>query len=68
MNAKVILNEMAEHLIENDPKNAAKYKSNLEKALKDIDKLTIDVMTELNKVLLQLYFMMHINILKKDLM
>ena len=34
MNAKVILNEMVEHLIENDPKNAAKYKSNLEKALK----------------------------------
>ena len=47
MNAKVILNEMVEHLIENDPKNAAKYKSNLDKALKDIDKLTIDVMTEL---------------------
>ena len=68
MNAKVILNEMAEHLIENDPKNAAKYKSNLEKALKDIDKLTIDVMTELNKVFLQSYFMMLINILKKDLM
>ena len=48
MNAKAILNEMAEHLIENDPKNEAKYKSNLDKALKDIDKLTIEVMTELN--------------------
>ena len=28
MNAKVILNEMVEHLIENDPTNEAKYKSN----------------------------------------
>jgi zinc transport system substrate-binding protein len=65
INAKVILNEMVEHLIENDPKNEAKYKNNLDKALKEIDKLTIDVMTELNKVFLQLYFMMHINILKK---
>ncbi len=31
MNAKAMLNEMAEHLIENDPKNEAKYKSNLDK-------------------------------------
>ena len=43
MNAKVILNEMVEHLIENDAKNAAKYKSNLKKALKEIDKLNKDV-------------------------
>ena len=49
INAKVILNEMVEHLIENDAKNASTYKSNLEKALKDIDKLTIEVMTELNQ-------------------
>ena len=49
INAKVILNEMVEHLIENDPKNASTYKSNLEKALKDIDKLTIEVMTDLNQ-------------------
>jgi len=49
INAKVILNEMIEHLIENDKKNASIYKSNLEKALKDIDKLTIDVMTDLNQ-------------------
>ena len=49
INAKVILNEMVEHLIENDPNNASTYKSNLNKALKDLDKLTMDVMTELNK-------------------
>ncbi len=49
INAKVILNEMVEHLIENDAKNASIYKSNLEKALKDIDKLTIEVMTDLNQ-------------------
>ena len=40
---------MVEHLIENDPNNASTYKSNLNKALKDLDKLTLDVMTELNK-------------------
>ena len=49
INAKVILNEMVEHLIENDPNNASTYKSNLNKALKDLDKLTLNVMTELNK-------------------
>jgi len=49
INAKIILNEMVEHLIENDAKNAPTYKSNLDKALKDIDKLTMDVMTELNQ-------------------
>ena len=49
INAKVILNEMVEHLIENDPNNASTYKSNLNKALKDLDKLTMNVMTELNK-------------------
>ena len=49
INAKVILNEMVEHLIENDEKNASTYKSNLDKALKDIDKLTMEVMTELNQ-------------------
>ena len=31
MNAKVILSEMAEHLIENDQENASKYKANLKK-------------------------------------
>jgi len=49
INAKVILKEMTEHLIENDLKNASTYKSNLDKALNDIDKLTMDVMTELNE-------------------
>ncbi|MDC3099213.1 zinc ABC transporter substrate-binding protein [Candidatus Pelagibacter sp.] len=56
INAKVILNEMVEHLIENDPKNEAKYKSNLDKALKDIDKLTIDVMTELSNSVSSIVF------------
>ncbi|MDC1181533.1 zinc ABC transporter substrate-binding protein [Candidatus Pelagibacter sp.] len=49
MNAKVILNEMVEHLIENDAKNTSKYKSNLNKALKEIDKLNKDVKAELSK-------------------
>jgi zinc transport system substrate-binding protein len=49
LNAKVILKEMTEHLIENDSKNASTYKSNLNKALNDVDKLTMEVMTELNK-------------------
>ena len=40
MNAKVILEEMTEHLIENDQANASKYKANLKKARKDLDKLT----------------------------
>ncbi len=56
MNAKAMLNEMAEHLIENNPKNEAKYKSNLDKALKDIDKLTIEVMTELNNSVSSIVF------------
>ena len=41
MNAKVILSEMAEHLIENDQANASKYKANLKKANKDLDILPI---------------------------
>ena len=59
---------MTEHLIENDSKNASTYKSNLDKALNDIDKLTMDVMTELNQSTSSIVFMMPINILKKDLM
>ena len=39
MNAKVILKEMAEHLIENDQKNASTYKANL-KILRLAKKLT----------------------------
>ena len=49
MNAKVILEEMTEHLIENDQENASKYKANLKKAHKDLDKLTKKVKSELNK-------------------
>ena len=49
MNAKVILSEMAEHLIENDKKNETKYKENLKNAHKDLDKLTKKVKAELNK-------------------
>jgi zinc transport system substrate-binding protein len=56
INAKVILNEMVEHLIENDAKNASTYKSNLDKALKDIDKLTMDVMSELNQSVASIVF------------
>ena len=49
MNAKIILSEMAEHLIENDKENASKYKANLKKAHKDLDKLTKKVKSDLNK-------------------
>ena len=49
MNAKVILSEMAEHLIEKDQENASKYKANLKKAHKDLDKLTKKVKSDLNK-------------------
>ena len=56
VNAKVILKEMAEHLIENDSKNEATYKSNLKKALNDIDKLTADVKAELNKSIASIVF------------
>ena len=40
LNAKVILSEMAEHLIEKDPNNASVYKANLKKAHKALDNLT----------------------------
>ncbi len=56
INAKAMLNEMAEHLIENDPKKEAKYKSNLANALKEIDKLTIDVMTDLSSSVSSIVF------------
>ena len=46
MNAKVILEEMTEHLIENDQANASKYKANLKKAIKDLDKLNKKVKSE----------------------
>ena len=56
INAKAMLNEMAEHLIENDAKNASKYKSNLKKALKDIDKLVSNVSSELNQSIASIVF------------
>ena len=56
INAKVILKEMTEHLVENDSKNTSTYKSNLDKVLKDIDKLTMNVMTELNQSVSSIVF------------
>jgi len=56
INAKVILKEITKHLIENDSKNASTYKSNLDKVLKDIDKLTMNVMTELNQSVSSIVF------------
>jgi zinc transport system substrate-binding protein len=56
INAKIILKEMTEHLIENDNKNASTYKKNLDNALKDVDKLTMDVMTELNQSVSSIVF------------
>ena len=56
INAKAMLKEMTEHLIENDPKNEAKYKNNLAKALQEIDKLTIDVMTDLSSSVASIVF------------
>ena len=56
INTKAMLNEMVDHLIENDPKNEAKYKSNLAKALQEIDKLTIDVMTDLSSSVSSIVF------------
>jgi len=49
INAKIILSEMANHLIENDQENTSKYKANLKKAHKDLDKLTKKVKSDLNK-------------------
>ena len=56
INAKIILNEITEHLIENDSKNTSTYNSNLTKALAKIDKLIIDVITETNKDLTYVVF------------
>ena len=47
INAKAILSEMAEHLIEKDPNNASAYKANLKKAHKALDNLTKKVKSEL---------------------
>ena len=47
INAKAILSEMAEHLIEKDPNNASADNANLKKAHKDLDNLTKKVKSEL---------------------
>ena len=47
LNAKVILSEMAEHLIEKDPNNASVYKANLKKAHKALDNLTKKIKSDL---------------------
>ena len=47
INAKAILSEMAEHLIEKDPNNASTYKANLKKAHNALDNLTKKVKSEL---------------------
>ena len=47
INAKVILSEMAEHLVEKDPSNASTYKSNLKKAHKALDNLTKKIKSDL---------------------
>jgi zinc transport system substrate-binding protein len=56
INAKVILFEMSKHLIELDAKNETKYKENLSKAYKEIDKLTKDVTAELNQSVASIVF------------
>ena len=47
INAKAILSEMAEHLIEKDPNNASTYKANLKKAHKALDNLTKKIKSDL---------------------
>ncbi len=56
VNVKVILKEMAEHLIENDEKNSEIYNKNLAKALKDIDNLIKDTKSELSKSVASIVF------------
>ena len=56
INAKVILFQMSKHLIENDSKNETIYRTNLSKAYKEIDKLTNDVKSELNKSVASIVF------------
>ena len=56
INAKVILFKMSKHLIELDAKNETKYRENLSKAYKEIDKLTKDVTAELNQSVASIVF------------
>ncbi len=68
INAKVILFEMSKHLIENDPKNEAKYRANLSKGYKEIDKLTSDVESNLSKSVASIVFHDAYQYFEKDLM
>ena len=47
---------MSKHLIENDSKNETIYRANLSKAYKEIDQLTNDVKSELNKSVASIVF------------
>ena len=49
INAKVIIKEITNQLVQLDSKNSSTYKSNSKKALTDIDKLVKDIKKELNK-------------------
>ena len=49
INAKVIIKEITNQLVQLDSKNSSIYKSNSKKALADIDKLVKDIKKELNK-------------------
>jgi zinc transport system substrate-binding protein len=49
INAKVIIKEITNQLVQLDSKNSLIYKSNAKKALTDIDKLVKDIKKELNK-------------------
>ena len=49
INAKVIIKEITNQLVQLDSKNSSIYKSNAKKALTDIDKLVKDIKKELNK-------------------
>ena len=49
INAKVIIKEITNQLVQLDSKNSSIYKSNSKKALTDIDKLVKDIKKELNK-------------------
>ena len=49
INAKVIIKEITNQLVQLDSKNSSIYKSNSKKALIDLDKLVKDIKKELNK-------------------
>jgi len=49
LNAKVIIKEITNQLLQLDPKNSSIYKSNSKKALADIDKLVRGIKKDLSK-------------------